>query len=302
MLAGVSGGLAQLLRDPPRLLPRRLRRAHAARRRRHPDLRRGGARHARRRQGGLDRLGGAPRPARPALAADRARRSSPSAAPCCSRTRRSGRTGDAWFVLLVAGGAILWITRHGKRRAATTADAAELAAAGFAPHPPRASRASRSRSPRSFALVLIAAAIFASVVHVHVGRGVGDRSYTVAGTPGPAGQLQARHRRPARRPAATCSCPSARRTSTRASTSASSTCIVPPDVALQVHGDAQFGGVHVLGSIADGHNVDDSRERERAHACSSSTPTSAPASCASRAPYDEPDAAAAPSRRVTTSV
>src|SRR6187399_734376 len=34
--------------------------------------------------------------------------------------------GDAWFVLLVAGGAILWITRHGpKSETATTTDPAD---------------------------------------------------------------------------------------------------------------------------------------------------------------------------------
>ena len=42
-----------------------------------------------------------------------------------------------------------------------------------------------SRSPSTIAslvaLVLVAAAIFAAVVHVHVGRGIGERTYDVAG-------------------------------------------------------------------------------------------------------------------------
>ena len=38
--------------------------------------------------------------------------------------------------------------------------------------------------------------------------------------------------------------------------------IVPPDVALQVHGDAQFGQVDVLGSMVDGHNVDQSLDEQ----------------------------------------
>ena len=66
-------GPGSLLRDPPRRLPRRLRRPHPPGRGRHPHLRRRGARHARRGQGGLDRHGGAAQPARPPVAADRAR-------------------------------------------------------------------------------------------------------------------------------------------------------------------------------------------------------------------------------------
>jgi hypothetical protein len=107
------------------------------------------------------------------------------------------------------------------------------------------------------ALVLIAAAIFASVVHVHVGRGIGDRQYTVAGIQDlrdnyrlgigdlrvdlsdvklPIGETHVHGRVDVGR----------------------LEFIVPPDVALKVHGDAQFGGVHLLGRTADGHNVDDS--------------------------------------------
>jgi len=36
--------------------------------------------------------------------------------------------GDAWVVLLIAGGAILWITRHGTKGETETTDPAELAA------------------------------------------------------------------------------------------------------------------------------------------------------------------------------
>jgi len=98
-------------------------------------------------------------------------------------------SGDAWVLLLIVGGAILWITRHESKaaRAAVAAepgspavDARELAA-----------RDSR-RIRRIFAgigiaigsliaLVLIAAAVFAATVHVHLGRGIGDRTYDVAG-------------------------------------------------------------------------------------------------------------------------
>ena len=162
--------------------------------------------------------------------------------------------GDAWFVLLVAGGAILWITRHGKP--SETADTATLAAQDSR-RMRRVLKGIVLTISALIALVLIAAAIFASVVHVHVGRGIGDRQYTVAGIQDlrdnyrlgigdlrvdlsdvklPVGETHVHGRVDVGR----------------------LEFIVPPDVALKVHGDAQFGGVHLLGRTADGHNVDDS--------------------------------------------
>ena len=58
-------GPRALFRHPPRVLPGRLRRPRADRRRGHPDLPRGCARHPGRGQGRLDRLGGAPRASGP---------------------------------------------------------------------------------------------------------------------------------------------------------------------------------------------------------------------------------------------
>jgi phage shock protein PspC (stress-responsive transcriptional regulator) len=162
--------------------------------------------------------------------------------------------GDAWFVLLVAGGAILWITRHGKP--SETADTAALATQDSR-RMRRVLKGIVLTISALIALVLIAAAIFASVVHVHVGRGIGDRQYAVAGIQDlrdnyrlgigdlrvdlsdvklPVGETQVHGRVDVGR----------------------LEFIVPPDVALKVHGDAQFGGVHLLGRTADGHNVDDS--------------------------------------------
>jgi phage shock protein PspC (stress-responsive transcriptional regulator) len=166
--------------------------------------------------------------------------------------------GDAWIVLLIAGAAILWITRQGKADATT--DAKQLA-----------TRDSR-RIRRFFvalavalaslvALVLVAAAIFAAVVHVHVGRGVGERTYNVAGIQDlrenyrlgigtivldlsdvqfPAGETHVNARVDVGR----------------------LDVIVPPDVALRVHGDTQFGDVNVLGDIADGHDVERNVEQD----------------------------------------
>ena len=165
--------------------------------------------------------------------------------------------GDAWFVLLVAGGAILWITRHGTPSEATdTADSATLAKQDS--HRIRRVLAWIGIVIGSFiALVLIAAAIFASVVHVHVGRGIGDRQYTVTS----AQELRDNYRlgigdlrvdlSDVRLPVG--------ETHVKGRVDVGRLeFVVPPDVALKVHGDAQFGGVHLLGRSADGHNVDDS--------------------------------------------
>ena len=161
--------------------------------------------------------------------------------------------GDAWIVLLIAGAAILWITRQGKAADATT-DAKQLAA-----------RDSR-RIRRLFvglavaiaslvALVLVAAAVFAAVVHVHVGRGIGERTYNVAGIQ----DLRESYRlgigrivldlRDVQLPAGET------HVSTRVDVGRLDV-IIPPNVAVRIYGDTQFGDVNVLGDIADGHDVE----------------------------------------------
>ena len=158
--------------------------------------------------------------------------------------------GDAWFLLLVAGGVILWITRHGT---AATADASTLAAED-------------SRRMRRFfkgfaiafgtlvALVLVAAAVFAAVFHVHLGHGVGDRTYVVSDaqdlhgsyTLG-VGDLKVDLRDVSFATGET-------HVKTRVDVGDLDV-IVPAGVALQVHGDAQLGQVEVLGKSTDGRNV-----------------------------------------------
>jgi phage shock protein PspC (stress-responsive transcriptional regulator) len=160
--------------------------------------------------------------------------------------------GDAWFLLLVAGGLILWVTRHGK---VTEATDVTVVARDDSRRVRRLFKGLVIAAGTIVALILIAAAIFASVVHVHLGRGVGERTYVPAGASDihrtyslgvgdlivdlskaqfPVGEthIDARvdvgHLR----------------------------VIVPDDVAVQVDGDAQFGDLNLLGSQADGHNVD----------------------------------------------
>jgi phage shock protein PspC (stress-responsive transcriptional regulator)/predicted membrane protein len=161
--------------------------------------------------------------------------------------------GDAWIVLLIAGAAILWITHQGKADATT--DAKQLA-----------TRDSR-RIRRFFvalavalaslvALVLVAAAVFAAVVHVHVGRGVGERTYNVAGIQ----DLRENYRLGIGRIVLDLSdvqFPADDETHVNARVDVGRLdVIVPPDVALRVHGDTQFGDVNLLGDIADGHDVE----------------------------------------------
>lgn len=165
--------------------------------------------------------------------------------------------GDAWFLLLLAGGAILWVTRHGSSTAAeadTTEDTAVLA------------REDSRRMRRVFkgtaillgtvvALVLVTAAICAAVFHVDVGNGVGDRTYV------PTSAKELRHAyklgvgnlivnlREVHFPAG--------KTHVHARVDVGELrVIVPPYVALRVHGDAQLGQVEVLGEKTDGRNVD----------------------------------------------
>ena len=160
--------------------------------------------------------------------------------------------GDAWALLLVAGAAILWITRHGNR--AATEDASVLAA--------EASRRVRRvfkglviAAGTIVALMLVAAAIFAAIFHVHVGSGVGDRSYVVAGAQDlhrnyklGIGDMTVDLRNVRLNDGAT-------HVGTRVDVG-NLRVIVPKNVALRVHGDAQLGQVEVLGQAADGRNVD----------------------------------------------
>ena len=164
--------------------------------------------------------------------------------------------GDAWFLLLLAGAAILWITRRSDRKEPEAAgDPAALAVAD--------SRRIR-RVFKGFAiafgtlvaLILVATAVFAASFHVHVGSGVGDRTYVVAG----AGDLDRSYKlgigdmvldlRNVTFPTGT--------TDVNARVDVGSLrVIVPNDVALRVKADAQAGQVNMLGNSIDGRNVDD---------------------------------------------
>jgi phage shock protein PspC (stress-responsive transcriptional regulator) len=158
--------------------------------------------------------------------------------------------GDAWIVLLIAGAAILWITRHGT---AATADAATLAAEDS-----RRVRRLVKRTTIAFgtllALLLVGAAVVAATFNVHLGNGIGERSYVVAGTQ----DLRSSYElgigeltldlRDVRF--------TSRETHVKARVDVGDLrVIVPQDVALKVRGDAQLGEVHILGKADDGRHA-----------------------------------------------
>jgi hypothetical protein len=162
--------------------------------------------------------------------------------------------GDAWWLLLLAGGAILWITRHGTGQAAATTDPKELAADDS-----RRMRRVVKRIAIAFgtivALILVAAAVFASIFHVHIGRGIGSRDYVVTG----ADDLHRNYRLGIGDMNVDLTNVRFKVGETHVGTRVDVgdlQVVVPQDVALQVHGDAQLGKVEVLGDSADGRNVD----------------------------------------------
>jgi phage shock protein PspC (stress-responsive transcriptional regulator) len=157
--------------------------------------------------------------------------------------------GDAWIPLLIAGAAILWITRHGN---AGTGDAAALASED--------SRRVRRLVKRLaialgtlLALVLVGAAVVAATFNVHLGNGVGDRSYVV-------GTQDLRSSYKLGVGDMTLDLRDVRFTRAETHVKArvdigSLRVIVPRDVALQVRGDAQLGEVDILGTSDDGRHA-----------------------------------------------
>jgi phage shock protein PspC (stress-responsive transcriptional regulator) len=168
--------------------------------------------------------------------------------------------GDAWWLFLLAGGLILWLTRQPK--AATTSDSTTDAATDA-----RELAARDSRRMRRFfralaiavaslvALVVIAVAIFAAVFDVHPGRGIGDHTYVVTD----AQQLKDEYR---------LGIGSLEVDLSRMQFPLGTThvdmrvdvgdlhVILPPGVTLDGYGEARAGHVNLLGRENDGWNAD----------------------------------------------
>ena len=160
--------------------------------------------------------------------------------------------GDSWWLFLIAGALILWITRH--PAADPTMDAKELAAEDSR----RVRRGLRRLAlvvASLIALLIVAAAIFMAVFDVHVGRGIGDRRYVVTS----AQELHDDYRlgigsleldlSKLRLPVG----------ETRVETSVDVgdlQVILPANAALRGYGEARAGRVELLGNDDDGWNAD----------------------------------------------
>lgn len=161
--------------------------------------------------------------------------------------------GDSWWLFLIAGGLILWLTRH--TPADVAADPKELAA--------RDSRRVRGLL-RGIAiacvslvtLVLVCVAIFLAVFDVDLGDGIGDRQYVITSTQElrddyrlGIGELELDLTR-VQFPVG----------ETRVETSVDVGdlhVIVPDDVALRIHATAELGDIRLPGEIgADGRNIE----------------------------------------------
>jgi phage shock protein PspC (stress-responsive transcriptional regulator) len=158
--------------------------------------------------------------------------------------------GDAWVLLFLAGAAILWITRQ---RSAATADAAALGAEDSR-RVRRLVKGVAIAFGTIVALLLVAAAVFAASFHVHLGHGVGDRSYVVSSVQ----DLRGRYELGIGNMTVDLSGVRFARGETHVSARVDVgklRVIVPDGVALRVRGDAQVGRVELLGRSADGRNA-----------------------------------------------
>jgi phage shock protein PspC (stress-responsive transcriptional regulator) len=163
--------------------------------------------------------------------------------------------GDSWLLFLIAGAVILWITRHAP--ADPTMDAAGLAAEDSR----RVRRAVRrlGLAVAVFnALLLAAAAVFAAVFDVHVGRGHGDRTYAVTSVQ----DLRSDYRLgigSLKLDLGALKLPVGE-TKVDASVDVGEVrVIVPANAGLRVHGTAELGEVHLPGGVGgDGRNVENS--------------------------------------------
>jgi phage shock protein PspC (stress-responsive transcriptional regulator) len=168
--------------------------------------------------------------------------------------------GDAWLPFLLVGAAILWVTRSRKTEAETAPPADAAARAATDSRRMRRLLTGVAIAVASLvALVLIALAVFAAVVHVHLGRGVGDETYAVTSVQDLRNQYSlgigdlTLDLRNLQLPPGT--------TDVRTSVDVGRlTVVVPPNVALRVHGDADYGEVNIFGSSSDGHDVDRSSD------------------------------------------
>ena len=159
---------------------------------------------------------------------------------------------DVWWLFLLAGGVIFWITRH---PAAGPANDAKALAAEDSRRVRRVFRAFVIVVASLLALVLVAVATFMAVFHVHLGRGIGERDYVVASMQ----ELRDDYRLGIGSLEVDLSRVQLPAGETHLETSVDVgdlEVIVPANVALRGRADAEAGRVEVLGAVDDGRNAD----------------------------------------------
>jgi len=160
--------------------------------------------------------------------------------------------GDAWWLFLIAGGLILWITRQ---PAADPAKDAEQLAAEDSHRVRRAFKRLGIALAILLALIVAAVATFVAVFDVHVGRGIGDRTYVVTNVQ----ELDSDYRLGIGSLELDLSRMQFPRGETRIETSVDVgdiDVIVPEGVAVRAHGEVQAGYINILGTVDDGRNAD----------------------------------------------
>jgi phage shock protein PspC (stress-responsive transcriptional regulator) len=160
--------------------------------------------------------------------------------------------GDSWWLFLIAGALILWLTRQPK--AAPGTDATELAAKD-SHRLRRALRWVAISVATLVALLVVAVAIFAAVFDVHPGRGIGDHTYVVSN----AQLLKDDYRLGIGALEVDLSQVQFPKGVTHLETSVDVgdlRVILPPGVTLNGYGEARAGHVNLLGREDDGWNAD----------------------------------------------
>jgi phage shock protein PspC (stress-responsive transcriptional regulator) len=160
--------------------------------------------------------------------------------------------GDAWILFLIAGAVILWVTRHTPTAAAT--DEAGAPAKRARPMV-RALTIIGVVLASLTALVVLAAAAFVAIFDVHLGRGIGDRSYVVTSVQ----DLRTDYRLgigSLKLDLGSLQVPKGETHVTTSVDVGELDVTVPADVSLRIHGSAEVGEVALPDGLgADGRNV-----------------------------------------------
>jgi len=161
--------------------------------------------------------------------------------------------GDSWFLFLLAGAVILWITRH---PAADPAKSTTELAAEDSRRVRRVVKGVVITLATLFAIAIAAVATFAWVFDVHTSRGVGDRTYLVGST----SELKSNYRLSLGTLDLDLGGLELPPGETHLNTSVDVGklhIVLPPDTGLRVHGTAEIGDVELPAGVGgEGRNVE----------------------------------------------